>query len=721
MKKSSLRWLLFLFPLVVLAPVINRFIYSLNSTLSDLTISFYPNVLLVHNTVFQYHTLPFWSDLFMGGYPLVGDPMSGLWYAPTWLPNLFPSALSFNLIIIFHLVLAGVGMALFLKREGLSDFSALVGGLVFEMMPKIWAEIGPGHYTLIMAVSWTPWLLLAQKEFILSGYSWKRILYPGIVFGFMILANPVWAPYAAILWVAYAIVAGFQNRRDHPTRISRWLLKTFGGGILQGVLALLISAPLWLPLTEFTRLSSRSLMTIADRLIYSLPPANLLNLLIPNIEGRREWVVYLGVFPLFFIVLALWKSRKQPLTLFWGVTAGVALLVCLGSYFPLVSSIYQLPLFDLLRVSTKFYFLVCVVASILCAFGIESLVSRQEKPSKGFIRFWVALALFAIIISTSVSVITHSFSLQFAWAIVLFGISLLFLFLWGRGRFSSFRLGIVALVLIASDILGINMLGFSFIPETQVFSQGAEVAAFLKTQPGDFRVYSPSYSLPQHTAAKYGIHLLSGVDPLMLMSYVDFMEKATGIPVTHYSVTMPDFPNDSLSTDNSGYVPDARLLGLMNVRFVVSEFDISTTGLNLVKTLGTTRIYENQDWLSLAWVQPETSPFGEEVLSALNVIATPNDFKIEAKGPGKLVLSEVYYPGWYVYIDGIKEPISQENGIVMSAQLNAGNHSVEFVFHPTLVLLALIIAGLAWVGIVVYLRISEKQGGKSKNREIQNN
>jgi len=715
MKKRSFRWLLFLLPLVVLAPVINRFIYSFDSSLSDLTISFFPNALLVHNAVFQYHTLPLWSDFIMSGYPLAADPMSGLWYLPTWLPNLFPSSLSYNLVIIFHLILAGVGMSLFLKREGLSDFSALVGGLFFELMPKIWAEIGPGHYTLIMAACWTPWLLLAQREFILSGYSWKRVILPGIVFGFIILANPVWAPYAALLWAAYALAAGFQNRKDHSKVSSRWLVKTFVGVSVQGVLALLISAPIWLPLVEFTRLSSRVLMTNTDRLIYSLPAADLLNLLIPNIAGRREWVVYLGVLPLFFIVLALWKSRKQSLTLFWGIIAGVALLFSLGSNFPLVSAIYQLPPFSLLRVSTKFYFLVCLAASVLCACGVESLVTRVEKPSKGFVRFWVALAFFAIFISASISFITRSFDLQFVWAIAFFGLSLFFLFLWGRGYFSSTRLGIVALVLICVDILGINMLGFTFIPEGRAFSQGAEIVAFLEMQPGNFRVYSPSYSLPQHTAGKYDIRLAGGVDPLMLMNYVNFMKTATGIPIAHYSVSMPDFPTDSLSTDNASYVPDAHLLGLMNVRFVLSEFDITANGLTLVKTIGATRIYENQDWLPFAWVQTETKPLGEGVLSTPDVIVIPNEFKIEAVGPGQLVLSEMYYPGWKVYIDGKEEPMMRMDGVFMGAELNAGNHSVEFVFQPVLVFLALLIAGLAWLGISIYLVFIQKPWVKAKN------
>jgi hypothetical protein len=709
MKKDSLRWLVFLLPLVALAPVIHRFIYPRYSDFSDLTISFYPNALQVHQAVFQDHTLPLWSDFLMAGSPLAADPMSGLWYLPTWLVNLFPSATSYNLVIIFHLILAGVGMSLFLKREGLSDFSAIVGGLVFELTPKIWAHMGAGHYTLTMAVCFTPWLLLAEKEFIRSGYSWKRLFFPGIVFGLILLANMVWGPYAVFLWIAYSLVAGYQHSKNQAAaRSGRWFFKILGGGIAQLMLALMISAPIWLPLSELAPLSSRALMTLADRLVYSLPFPNLLNLLIPNIGGMQEWVVYLGVFPLFLIALALWRSKKGSLTLFWGLVAGGGLLFSLGSNIPLVSFVYHLPLFDLLRVPTKFYLLTCVAGAILCAHGFEILFKRSEKPIPAFNRFWTTLALFALSFSVGIPLVTHSWKMNFTWAIAAFGFSVLFLFLWSRLKLNPTMLGAVLVTLVCVDLLGINLMGLKFLSWNQVMSEGSEVAAFLDTQPGAYRVYTPSYTLPQQTAASHGIRLANAVNPLMLMSYVDFMASATGIPITHYSVTMPDFSTDSPSTDAAGYTPDASLLGLMNVRFIASEFDIAAQGLDLVKTLGTTRIYENQEWKPMAWVQPRTAPAGEEIQSTPVVTIHPNMFEMEVSGPGQLVFSEVYFPGWKLFVNGKEQPINIIQGIFMGANLIDGKASVKFLFQPTSVFLSLGLAALAWIGMAVYFFMAGK-------------
>ncbi len=48
------------------------------------------------------------------------------------------------------------------------------------------------------------------------------------------------------------------------------------------------------------------------------------------------------------------------------------------------------------------------------------------------------------------------------------------------------------------------------------------------------------------------------------------------------------------------------------------------------------------------------------------------------------VFSEVYYDkGWKMLVDGIEKPYFRADYILRAAQLPAGNHKVEFIFHPT--------------------------------------
>ena len=100
--------------------------------------------------------------------------------------------------------------------------------------------------------------------------------------------------------------------------------------------------------------------------------------------------------------------------------------------------------------------------------------------------------------------------------------------------------------------------------------------------------------MPQQTAAEMGLELADGVDPLQLSSYVDFMNKADGVPNQGYSVTLPPFRNSIPGIDNELYTPDARRLGILNVQYLAAEYQLDAQGLTLVDRIDTTWIYQNE-------------------------------------------------------------------------------------------------------------------------------
>jgi hypothetical protein len=63
-----------------------------------------------------------------------------------------------------------------------------------------------------------------------------------------------------------------------------------------------------------------------------------------------------------------------------------------------------------------------------------------------------------------------------------------------------------------------------------------------------------------------------------------------------------------------------------------------------------------------------------------------------------------------MYIDGIEQPIKIIDGIFMGADLTGGNLSLDFIFQPSLILIALILAAIAWTGIVVFMVFAGKNG-----------
>jgi CBS domain-containing protein len=214
-------------------------------------------------------------------------------------------------------------------------------------------------------------------------------------------------------------------------------------------------------------------------------------------------------------------------------------------------------------------------------------------------------------------------------------------------------------------------------------------AEWLAAQPGPFRVYSPSYSLP----AGDGLEHVDGVDPLQLADTVAFLEPATGVKADAYSVTIPAFNEGELVTANRDAVSDPALLGLLNVRYVASEFPLTVTGLEPVTTIGTTFVYENADWRPRAWVEGGIA----EV-----VTWTPNRITVAATGPGRLVLSEVAYPGWRARVDGEPALIVTAHDLLRAVDLPGGAHEVVFEYRPASVYVG---AGLSLLGVVCFLAL----------------
>ena len=77
--------------------------------------------------------------------------------------------------------------------------------------------------------------------------------------------------------------------------------------------------------------------------------------------------------------------------------------------------------------------------------------------------------------------------------------------------------------------------------------------------------------------------------------------------------------------------------------------------------------------------------------------------------PGILVLTDSYYPGWKVFVDGAQKKLLRANHFFRAVELPAGNHSVEFVYDPLSFKIGLLIslltaALLIAVPIVGWLR-----------------
>jgi hypothetical protein len=690
-------WPLLLLPALLL-PALNTYPYpSPQSEFSDITITHEPYALFLRQTIIEDHQIPLWDPSILSGSPFFANPLSGLYYPPGWLALLLPLPLGFNLLVLAHLLLGGLGAYCLLREEGLIQEASILGALAFSALPKLFAHYGAGHLTLLYAVPWTPWLLWAEARFGM-GKARPRWMQPGLFLAIIFLADVRWSLLAGLIWLGYAI-----RRRASWVHLVR-----------QGALAGLLSAPLALPLMQFTRLATRLSMSSGDVFTFSLPPVRLLGLFIPDFGGFQEYTLYVGEFILALALVALVSKSLRRRARFWWVVAGLSILLSLGPGAPLFAVLAWLPGFNLLRVPSRALFLCGLSFAVLAAYALDgilkALLANERRPINLAL---VALAAFIAGLAGLMMAVSGGLTFNLAWGAGAVILAVLWIAMGVNGRLNPSAWLTLLFLFTMLDLGVFDRRAFAPRSSQEVQADGLPAAQFLAQQPGVFRVYSPSYSLPQQTAQKSGLELADGVDPLQLSAYVAFMERASGVPPAGYSVTLPPYASGDPRQDNAAYHPDPQQLGLLNVRYIASAFDLADPNLKLLKNLNGTRIYENLLARPRAWVQYGPNITNTIPLNALQpadtLSRTPNRISIQVPALNPLqdytlVTSEIAYPGWRAWVDGRPAQILVVDGLLRAVRIQGGAHQVVFSFLPLSLLAGLALWGCGsiflWVLVV---------------------
>jgi hypothetical protein len=679
-------WPLLMLPALLL-PVLNTYPYpSAQSEFSDISLTHEPYTLFLRQAILEDYQIPLWNPMILSGAPFFANPLSGLYYPPGWLALILPLPLGFNLLVLAHLLWGGLGTYSLLREEGLLPEAAILGALAFAALPKLFAHYGAGHLTLLYAVPWTPWLLWAEAR-AAKGTAKPGWAQPGLLLAITFLADVRWSLLAGLVWLGFAVKV-----RAKWTHLAR-----------QITLAGLLAAPLALPLLEFTRRATRANLSSGDIFTFSLPPERLLGLFIPDFGGFHEYALYSGEFILALALVVLVAKSLRARGRFWWITAGLSLLFALGPATPLFSGLAWLPGFNLLRVPSRALFLCGLSIAVLAAFALDGILkalpAAERRPANLAL---AALAGLTAGLAGLIAAVGGQLAFNLAWGAAAVVLAAIWVGLGVNRRLNQSAWLIFLFVFTMLDLGVFDRQAFAPRSAQAVQAEGLLAARFLEEQPGVFRVYSPSYSLPQQTAVRAGLELADGVDPLQLSAYVAFMGPASGVPENGYSVTLPPYANGDPAVDNAAFHPDPQRLGLLNVRYLASAFNLDDPYLKLMESLGGTRIYENRMAYPRAWVQAgsertiSASPADAQPASILS--QTPNRIQIQmpdlaSSGEYILVTSEIAYPGWRVWVDGKPAQILTVDGLLRGVRIQGGAHQIVFSFLPFS-----LIAGLAlWV------------------------
>ncbi len=770
----------------------NSLIYPTFSPHSDLTVIHWPKERLLTESVERYGQFPLWSPLILSGMPLMSNQLAMLFYPLNVLFLLLPLNLAFNLLFIIHIFLAGAGLYLFMRRGlGTSGLAATIAALSFMFTGKLLAHVAGGHVSMVGTVAWLPWAFL----FTHLALSKKEVLY-SLLAG-LALALQVTTHTQILVYTAYALLAYSLGQMWASRRADGWLTSlTSSLKVLAPIplVFVLLGAVQILPLVEMTPYSNRAL-SLSEASAYSLSPLTLfVGLFLPSHRAGHELTVYLAFLPLVLALLAVVRERSRPV-LFFGGLALFGLIFTLGTATPLFTIVYYLlPGLRWVRTPSRAIFFVALAVAVLAGYGFDVLTAkgwniraRRRLTLAGIAVVLVCLLLavgllffygqvsratvgLAVFPSLSIGLVIlgasrrgfpsrisrtglHSHApmkptertekekqafvaAPDAWDNTTQSASSVTKIRVGWFHISVRPLGAVMVAVLLLDLWSFDHSLLLLASQEEAFAPQREVAEYLAAQPGVFRVYSPSYSLPPHVAARFGLQLVDGVEPVHLARYDEFMSLAGGYPLDSFSVTIPPFPQGQEIAEAHRHTrPHLALLGLLNARYLAAEFPMESEHLKLKKQIGRTYVYENELALPRAFVVFQTRPapaitldeltasFDPEALALVEggrdldgagpfqeatiTRLTPDEMvvNVELEAPGFLVLSEMWYPGWRAYDNGRPVPLYRTDYVLRGLYLDPGPHTVQVVYEPWTFKVGFWISLGCAAGLTLYLLI----------------
>jgi len=350
---------------------------------------------LVVKTIRRFHQFPFWNPYSCGGHPVWGGVESDTTIVSPFFPVYFlvrlPLALRIELVGNALLALSGAWM--FAGRFTRSPAVRTFVSAIFAINSRWTLQAGSGH-TWHYAYEWMPWALyFLDRAFVTSVRTASLTSLPGrdIVLAGACLAMMVYMGGIYPLPQTVVIIAIYSSL--YATLIRDW--RPVVCAVASGIVAFALSAPKLLPTLEVFARFPRStdspewmdlkllvaILTSRDQDYFSRPVA-------PPFWGWHEWGMYIGIYPLAVVTLALFFARGERVSaLKWA--ALVAAVLAFGSFDAKApwSLLHLVSLFRSQHVPSRWLYPAMLLLGGVAAWMIENAMTRS-----GRFRVWLELA-----------------------------------------------------------------------------------------------------------------------------------------------------------------------------------------------------------------------------------------------------------------------------------------------------------------------------------------
>ncbi len=669
--------------------------------------------------------LPLWNPYWFAGYPHMAMPSAGVFYPTTILFGFFSFEVAVKIVVLLHCYLAGafsylLGRNTFGRRLPALylAFTAIAGDLV---IPAVRAS----HVWSLQTLAWFPLAFLFVDR-VCRGRGWGSALGLSLTVALMIFGGDPQACafglyFLAAYTVAFFIIARFSGR----LALRDVLLRGPVAGVAVA-LGLAIAAIQLIPSRELFAESVRAHGVSYEHVSFFLEPKA--KVVESWLKDDDHWKASAATRTTIALALAglLFARRAAAWPVFLAAAPCVLYAFMPRWFFDAV--IQHLPVYNGVRGSIRMAAVAWWAVAYLGAFGMAEWTSGAA-PDRARRGWMAAVTLAALAVMTALPALLGDplpIGRLMACAAGILGVIVA---LAARGRPRVWLAGAGVLIAAATFELAWkvntadNWGGDNFYrvnPEFETFS------ASRKDMDRVALVFNP-FAL-RHGAAVgmlTGDRVLQGYHGLVLARYARILDEVGGIHLAPLDARgrlrdTQNFPDDWISPK---MLP---LIDLFNVRYIVRVnrragfSSLAPWQAQRFKQIadGEVDVYENSSVLPPVYAIHDvivcandedaiallragrvdirkqitvtgafdgaglSAPTAPEPITIREYLPERIVVDVDLSTPAVVVFSEMFYPGWHVFVDGVERDILCVNTAFRGVRVEAGRHTIEMRYAP---------------------------------------
>lgn len=455
--------------------------------------------------------------------------------------------------------------------------------------------------------------------------------------------------------------------------------------------------------------------------------------------------VYVGAFVMFLFVLGLFIVKGPMKWALLGATV-LSVLLSWGKNFMGFTDFFldYIPMYDKFRAVSSILVIAEFTIPLLAILALKEVITRPQLIKEQVKAFYISLGLtggiallFALLpgfffpsyvssaemqalqgipadqlapLLANLEEIRKSIFTSDAWRsffVILIGAVVLWIYGMGKLKAKVMISGLI--VLCIADMWSVNkryLYDDQFVEKVQQensFKPTDTDKAILADKTLDFRVLNLAGNTFNENNTSYWHKSIGGYHAAKLRRYQEMIEEHISSEMNDVFKAVSDAGGDMTKVDPSGFP----VLNMLNTRYFIFPLQGGQTmPMQNPYTMGNAWFVDevqyvnnaNEEIDALHHINPAKvavidKKFSEQVkqtavpdtMSSIKLTAyEPNGLKyeVDSKTGGTVVFSEIYYPGWQAYIDGVEAPLGRANYILRAMNVPAGKHVVEFKFDP---------------------------------------